>query len=203
MKNFVWGQTGEKNDESTGAGNGGNNTEIVVNDNNIYFYQDVMPDTILNLKRNIISVNNNFKKLQNQFGSGLDLRIKLHIQSNGGDIVSGLNILDFIKSNEFKIDTYVEGMSASAGTLLSMAGDKRYITKNSYLLLHQIRGMFWGKHSDMTDQVYNWDSFINKILDFYVDNSKLNREMLENILKDEKYIDANLALEYGLVDKII
>ena len=57
--------------------------------------------------------------------------INLYLQTGGGSILPTLPIVDLIKSSEVNINTYVKGYCASAGTLLSVSGNKRYMTNCS------------------------------------------------------------------------
>ena len=63
-----------------------------------------------------------------------DSNIEFHIQTNGGAILPTLPIVDLIKTSPIPINTYIEGYCASAGTLLSVVGNKRYMRKNSLLI---------------------------------------------------------------------
>ena len=81
--------------------------------------------------------------------------IRLFITSNGGSVHQALLMYDLIQSLRIQVHTICRGYVASAGTILSLAGKKRFITSNSYMLIHQLSAGGWGKFSSMTDQYEN------------------------------------------------
>ncbi len=129
--------------------------------------------------------------------------IKLYITSPGGYIYQVFGVIDTIKSTKVPVHTYCKGMVASAGTLLSLAGKKRYISENSYMLIHELRGGNWGKYSQLKDQFENQTQLMKHIKDYYIKYTKLTDEQLEEQLKKDNMWNAEKCLEVGLVDEII
>ena len=81
-----------------------------------------------------------------------------------------------------------------------MAAERRYIRKNAYLLIHEIRSGIWGKYGDIIVEKDNAD---NHIIDFYLSrNVKLSRDELATILSKDIVLNSKEALEKGLVDQI-
>ncbi len=131
--------------------------------------------------------------------------ISLYINSPGGSVTSGLAIYDtmnFIKSN---VSTICYGICASMAALLLSSGKKgkRYILPNADVMIHQVLGRSEGQASDIkiaTDRILDLKNRLNTIL------SKNTNKHIKTIEKDtdrDNYLNANEALEYGLVDKII
>ena len=131
--------------------------------------------------------------------------ISLYINSPGGSVTSGLAIYDtmnFIKSN---VSTICYGICASMAALLLSSGHKgkRYILPNADVMIHQVLGRSEGQASDVkiaTDRILDLKNRLNTIL------SKNTNKHIKTIEKDtdrDNYLNANEALEYGLVDKII
>ena len=81
--------------------------------------------------------------------------IKLHITTYGGTVYDVFTAIDTIKNMKVDVHTICKGIVASAGTLLSLAGKKRYITENSYMLIHEVRSGMWGKFSDLKEEYDN------------------------------------------------
>lgn len=131
--------------------------------------------------------------------------ISLYINSPGGVITSGMAIYDtmnFIKSD---VSTICIGMAASMAAFLLSSGTigKRYILPNADVMIHQPLGGAEGQATDIkiaSDRIINLRSKLNKIL------AKNTGKSISKIAKDterDNYLDAEAALQYGIVDKII
>lgn len=132
-----------------------------------------------------------------------DIHINLYITTYGGCIHSAFSIIDTIKSMEIPIHTICKGCVASAGTLISLSGKKRYITKHSYMLIHELRTSCWGKFSYIKDEFINTEELMECIKTYYINNSKITMEEIEQQLKQDKMLDATNCLAKGLVDEIL
>jgi ATP-dependent Clp endopeptidase proteolytic subunit ClpP len=129
--------------------------------------------------------------------------ITLYITSNGGLIYQAFSAIDTIKSLKVPVHTVCKGFVASAGTLLSLAGKKRYITSNSYMLIHELRSGTWGKHSQMVEDLDNSRALMEHIRSYYVKHTKITAAELDEQLKRDICWNAETCLEKGLVDEII
>ena len=129
--------------------------------------------------------------------------IKLYITTHGGSVYQVFSAIDTIKNMTVPVHTICKGFVASAGTLLSLAGKKKYITENSYMLIHELRTMSWGKFSFVKDNFDNCNSLMEHIKDYYVANTKITREELDVQLVKDLTWNADKCLEKGLVDEII
>lgn len=129
--------------------------------------------------------------------------IKLYITSNGGYVYQVFSAIDTILNMKIPVNTICKGFVASAGTLLSLAGKKRFITENSYMLIHEIRSGSWGKFTHMSESFENSKQLMEHIKKYYIDRTKLTDEDLEEQLKKDLSWNAEKCLEKGLVDEII
>jgi len=173
------------------------------NSNKIYFYSDVSKDSILNLFRQIDELTRQIKTHQFSYNLPAPPTIELHIHSDGGDIFAGLSAIDKIAENSVPIDTYCEGIVASAATFMSLAGRQRYITKNSFMLIHQLSSGMWGNYAEFKDEVKNLDLLMTLIKNVYVKRTTIIESELGNLLKHDLILDATSCLNYGLVDKVL
>lgn len=128
----------------------------------------------------------------------------LHIYSPGGDVHAGLSLYDFIieYSKTIPVHTVVEGVAASAGTIISIAGVKRYITPNSYMLIHQLSTYIGGNFEQIKDEYGNCEKIMKQLKEIYSQKTKLNRAQLTDILKRDVNWNAEDCKKYGLVDEI-
>jgi ATP-dependent protease ClpP protease subunit len=169
----------------------------------IYFYCDVMPDTIQELVANFKNLE--IEGLVQGAIYGIDpLPIHLHIFSVGGDMHSGFLAADMIRSSKVPVITYVEGLCASAATLMSCSGNKRYAGKSAMMLVHQLSATIEGKHDDVKDHVANADKMSDRAFAIYslVVDPK-NHQRLQELLRREVLLSAQESLELGLVDEIL
>ena len=171
--------------------------------NRIYFYSDINSTNVLNLVQTLKQNDDEFIVKSKELNLENLIPIYLHIQSYGGEIFSGFSAMDNILMCKSPVITIVDGVCASAGTFLSIVGKKRLITKNSYMLIHQLSSFHWGKYSELEDQKQNMDNFMIKIKEIYTEYTKIPKVVLDDILKHDLFFDANRCLEYGLVDEII
>ena len=130
--------------------------------------------------------------------------LKIFINSNGGEIFAAIPIIDAIINSPIPIYTYIEGMSASAASLISMVGHKRFITKNSFMLIHELRGGVEGTYSNILDEKENCDKIMTVIKRTYLNktNNKLDNDFLDKILKRDLILTSEECLNYGLIDEI-
>lgn len=131
--------------------------------------------------------------------------ISLYINSNGGSITAGMAIYDtmnFIKSD---VATICVGMAASMGAFLLSSGQKgkRSALPSSEIMIHQPLGGAEGQATEIkivAEHIIKLKKKLNTIL---AKNTKKSLKTIENDTERDHYLDAEEALEYGLIDKII
>jgi ATP-dependent Clp endopeptidase proteolytic subunit ClpP len=178
---------------------------IRVQGSEIYFHCDVCEATVLefNLKLKKLEID----LVKKHLDLGLDHikpEIRVFIRSDGGDMHAGLSAMDCIQTmRRSKVRTIADGVCASAATFLLLGGRTRYMTKNSYVMIHQLNlDGTWGKYEDFKDQMENLDKFMNKFKEIYIEKTSIPPEKLDEILKRDLYLDSNYCLEYRIVDSL-
>ena len=129
--------------------------------------------------------------------------ILLYLTTHGGSIYAALKVVDVIKSLKVPVHTIASGYVASAGTLLSMAGKKRFITPHTFMLVHELRSSFWGKYSDAREQLGNMDKLMEMIIQFVKDHSKIQESEIKEILSRDRNWEAADCIKNGIVDEIL
>ena len=175
---------------------------ISVHENKIYYYSNVNRESAVELNKKIGEIESKSLTLANT----LDIdppTLKVLINSGGGSITAGISSMDTILRCKVPVHTYVDGFAASAATFLSIVGSYRFMSRNSYMLIHQLSGNFWGKYSEFEDEKQNLDLMMKTIKDVYKKYTKLPMKKLDEILKHDLLWDANTCLEYGLIDEIV
>ena len=200
MNDKYWGE--KKSPQKKDAQNTPTDKHISVHENKIYYYAGVNRDSAVELNKKIGELESNALTLSNNLGI-LPPSIKLFINSGGGSITAGISSMDTILRCKVPVHTYVDGFAASAATFISVVGEKRFISRNSYMLIHQLSGNFWGKYSEFEDEKQNLDLMMKTIKNVYKKYTKLPMKKLDEILKHDLMWDAETCLEYGLVDEIV
>ena len=183
---------------------------IVVEENNIYLYSPIGDLEALDINKALNSLDRELQmlRLKNELTFNVpfpSLPINLYIQSPGGDAFAAFSIIDTMKNCKSPIHTYVMGEAASAATLIACAGTKgkRFISKNSFMLFHQQRLVFAGKLADFKDEAETQDAIYTTLTNFYLENSNIQKEELEKLLKRELFLPAQKCVEYGFVDQVL
>jgi len=171
--------------------------------NQIFFYDDVTKGSIYSLNRQLDIAAKSVQLLTINYNLKEVVPIELYIGSDGGEVFSAFSAVDRIKSSVIPVHSYVEGMAASAATLLSVCAHKRYIRKNSFMLIHEVRSAVWGPFEDIKEEVKNLELIMKYIRTLYLAHTKFTDSDLDDILKQDMYLDANECLKFGLVDEIV
>ena len=133
--------------------------------------------------------------------------ITFFINSPGGVVTAGMAIYDtmqFIKPN---VATVVMGQACSMGSLLATAGapGKRKMLPNARHMIHQPSGGAGGQATDMEIQVEEILKMKKNLTQIYVDHNSKGKtfEQFRHDMERDKFMSAQEALEYGLIDEII
>lgn len=129
--------------------------------------------------------------------------IDVVINSNGGDVFQGIAIGNLLKANKAKINIIINGVAASAASIIAMAGDTIQIYPNAQLMIH--RASTWAEGNvDVFRQTANQLESIDKsVKASYQSRFNGTAHELDELLIAEKFMDAETAINYGLVDEII
>ena len=181
-------------------------SKIYLKQNHLYFHNEVNQKSVDSVKKLMRDYLDKCTKTKNQttFYTFTPKPLFLHIYSPGGDVHAGLALYDFIieYAKSIPVHTVVEGLAASAATIISIAGIKRYVTPNSYMLVHQLSTYFGGNFEQIKDEFDNCEKVMKQLKDIYAQRTKLNRTQLTDILKRDIIWNANDCKKYGLVDEI-
>ena len=111
--------------------------------------------------------------------------------------------MDTIKNCKTPVHSYIDGSAASAATLISVVAKKRFIFPNSFMLIHQLSSAMWGNYEAMKDEMENLDLIMGKIKKIYKEHTNMSARQITEILKRDKWFEAEKCLELGLVDEIV
>ncbi len=134
-----------------------------------------------------------------------DKDISFYINSPGGSVTAGLAIYDTMQFVKPEISTLCMGMAASMGSFLLMAGakGKRFALPNSKVMIHQPSGGTSGQATDIeihAREIIKTRQQLNRI---YSERTGQPIEKIELDMERDRYLSADEAQAYGLVDKVI
>jgi len=133
--------------------------------------------------------------------------ISFFINSPGGGVTAGMAIYDTMQFIRPNVSTIVMGQACSMGSLLATAGapGKRKILPNARHMIHQPSGGAGGQATDMQIQVEEIIKMKKNLTQIYVDHNSKGKtfEQFRQDMERDKFMSAQEALEYGLVDEII
>ncbi len=135
------------------------------------------------------------------------LNIVYIVDSPGGSVTSILKFVDFINAAKKKypfveFTSIITGLTASAGTIMSIVADKRYMTKYAHAMVHELSAGNQGKYTELRSHCKFLDQLHDKLVSIYCDKTKKSREEIESIMKNETWFTAEEYLKYGFIDEI-
>ena len=128
--------------------------------------------------------------------------MNLHINCVGGDVFDGMAIYNVLLKRTQKTTVYVEGIAASMGSVIALAGDEVIMSENSLLMIHNAWGGTMGEADDMRKYANILDKLSDESADIYVKKTGLSLEEVKDMMDEETWLNAEEALEYGFVDSI-
>jgi len=124
--------------------------------------------------------------------------LHLHITSYGGNLLHGFKMVDIMRKTPLRIYTHCIGYCASAATLPFLYGRRRYMSENSFFLIHQLRSNMWGKYEDLKVDLENNSMFMDKIKKIYTDTTDISVEKLDTLLEKDDWWDFDMCMEMGI-----
>lgn len=131
--------------------------------------------------------------------------ITMHIDSPGGSVKSGLSMVDVMDYISCDIRTVNTGMAASMGSVLLGAGTKgkRSSLRFSRTMLHQSSGGAGGNIQDARIQLKEWEKYNQTLFELLGSYCGKSAEVVMNDASRDLWLDAQDAMEYGIIDEIV
>jgi ATP-dependent Clp protease protease subunit len=130
--------------------------------------------------------------------------IQLFINSPGGSVMAGLSIIDTMNHIKSPVYTVVTGLAASMGAAILSAGEKghRIALPNATVMLHQVSAGEQGNIQDMRVGFEFTEKLNKKLLTMIAANCGKSVEQFEKDTMRDKWLFADEALKYGIVDEV-
>ena len=131
--------------------------------------------------------------------------IAFYINSPGGVVTSGLAIYDTMQYIRPNVSTLCIGQAASMGSLLMTAGEKgkRFSLPNSRIMVHQPSGGAQGQATDIEIQAREILALRARLNNIYVQHTGQPLDVIEKVMERDKFMTADEAKEFGLIDEVV
>lgn len=130
--------------------------------------------------------------------------IRVRINSPGGDVFEGLAIYNALSIHPATIETYVEGIAASAASFIALAGDDRTFAKYATGMVHNPSSGMWGEAKDLRKMADLLDKIADTLAKLYADRAPAGGDVEAWLatMAEETWFNAEEALEFGLATAI-
>lgn len=125
------------------------------------------------------------------------------INSPGGDVFAASQIYTMLRNHKGKVTVKIDGIAASAASVVAMAGDETLITPTGMLMIHNPATIAMGNKSDMEQAIKLLDEVKEGIINAYEEKSHQSRAKIAHMMDEETWLNAKKALSLGLVDGIL
>lgn len=129
--------------------------------------------------------------------------ITVWINSPGGDVWAAAQIYNMLLSYSGKVTVKIDGLAASAASVIAMAGDEVLVSPVSMLMIHNPSTMAMGDKDDLAQAISMLDSVKDSILNAYVKKTGLSKNKLSKLMDDETWMDASKAVELHFADRVM
>ena len=129
--------------------------------------------------------------------------ITVWINSPGGDCVAAAQIYNMLMEYKGNITVKIDGIAASAASVIAMAGTKVLMSPVSMMMIHNPMTVAFGDSAEMQKAIEMLASVKDSIINAYEIKTGLSRTKLSHLMDAETWMDANKAVELGFADEIM
>ena len=129
--------------------------------------------------------------------------ITVWLNSPGGDCVAAAQIYNMLMDYKGSVTVKIDGIAASAASVIAMAGTKVLMSPVSTMMLHNPMTIAYGNSDEMQKAIEMLDSVKDSIINAYEIKTGLSRAKLSHLMDAETWMDANKAVELGFADGIL
>ena len=129
-------------------------------------------------------------------------RLDLHINSPGGSLFEASAIYSRLADHKSEKHVYIDGLAASAASVVAMVGHKIYIRSNANIMVHLPSGIVLGNADDMRKMAGALDTVTESMINIYAKRTGQERDAIRTFLSEETWMTAEQAVEYGFADEV-
>lgn len=129
--------------------------------------------------------------------------VTIWINSPGGDCVAAAQIYNMLMDYKGNITIKIDGIAASAASVIAMAGTKVLMSPVSMMMIHNPATVAWGDSAEMQKAIDMLSEVKESIINAYEIKTGMNRVKLSRLMDAESWMNANKAVELGFADDIL
>ncbi len=131
-----------------------------------------------------------------------DTPMSLHINCVGGDVFEGMAIYNVLKKRTARTTVYIEGIAASMGSVIALAGDEVVMAENSLFMIHNAWGGAMGEATEIRKTAALLDKISGEIANIYTKKTNLPYNRVKEMMDEETWLSADEAFNLGFIDSI-
>lgn len=128
--------------------------------------------------------------------------LTVNLFSYGGDAIEGLAIYSMLARHEGKKRIVIDGVAASAASVIAMAGDEIVMPQSSFMMIHECWSLAMGGSQDLRREADVIDRISAAYLQAYTTRSNLSQEDIQSLMAAESWLTADEALEFGFATEV-
>ncbi len=125
------------------------------------------------------------------------------LNSPGGDCFAASQIYTMLRNHKGRITVKIDGIAASAASVVAMAGDETFIAPTAMLMIHNPMTFAAGNKADMEKAIELLEEVKESIINAYARKTALSRNKISKLMDDETWMNAEKALQLGFADGIL
>lgn len=129
--------------------------------------------------------------------------ITVYINSPGGDCIAASQIYTMLKEYKNTVTVKIDGLAASAASVIAMAGDKVIMAPTSLIMIHNPSMIAMGERKDFEKAIDILNEVKESIINAYQSKTGLSRAVISHMMDDESWMNANKAIELKFADEIL
>lgn len=129
--------------------------------------------------------------------------VEVDIASNGGDVFAASEIYTMLKGYQGNVTVNIQGLAASAASVIAMAGDKVSISPTAQIMIHKAWSGVQGNTDDLAHQSAVLDGIDKSIVAAYSDKTGMDSSDVLQLMSNETWMTAQDAVDKGFADEIM
>ena len=162
-----------------------------IEERKVYFFDEVTTESTLRCVKSLA------------FLDKTEGKITLMINSDGGNIIDGWAIVDFIKNMKNEVHGMVYGGACSMASVILQACKTRTMSRHSIMLIHSGSATLDGEMNSIFANSDYLKRDLEKTMDFYRARAKISHKKMKEFMSTDTLLDASEALRYGFIDMVL